>query len=40
MTLAIPANRSGYADGLSGGKLKIMQEVITLTIFAVLVGRA
>ena len=32
---AIPANRIGYADGLTGGQLKIMQEVITLAIFAV-----
>ena len=32
---AVPANRIGYADGLSGGQLKIMQEVITLAIFAV-----
>lgn len=32
---AIPANRIGYSDGLSGGQLKIIQEVITLTIFAV-----
>jgi len=30
---AIPANRIGYADGLTGGQLKIMQEVITLTVF-------
>ena len=32
---AVPANRIGYAQGLSGGQLKIMQEVITLSIFAV-----
>ena len=32
---AVPANRSGYAHGFSGGQLKIMQEVITLTVFAV-----
>ena len=32
---AIPANRIGYLDGYSGGQLKIMQEVITLAVFAV-----
>lgn len=32
---AVPANRIGYAHGFSGGQLKIMQEVITLTVFAV-----
>ncbi|AGH48954.1 MULTISPECIES: DMT family protein [Sphingomonadales] len=32
--LAVPANRIGYASGLSGGQLKIMQECVTLTIFA------
>ena len=32
---AIPANRIGYAHGFSGGQLKIMQEVITLMVFAV-----
>jgi hypothetical protein len=32
---AVPANRIGYADGFSGGQLKILQEVITLSIFAV-----
>ena len=32
---AVPANRIGYADGLTGGQLKIIQEVITLTVFAV-----
>jgi uncharacterized protein (DUF486 family) len=31
---AIPANRIGYAHGYSGEQLKIMQEVITLTVFA------
>jgi len=31
---AVPANRIGYAHGYSGGQLKIMQEVITLTVFA------
>ena len=32
---AIPANRIGYANGFTGGQLKIIQEVITLTIFAI-----
>jgi len=32
---AVPANRIGYTHGLSGGQLKIIQEVITLTVFAV-----
>jgi uncharacterized protein (DUF486 family) len=32
---AVPANRIGYMHGLSGGQLKIMQEVITLGVFAV-----
>jgi uncharacterized protein (DUF486 family) len=31
---AVPANRIGYAHGYSGEQLKIMQEVITLTVFA------
>ena len=31
---AVPANRIGYAHGLSGGQLKIIQEVITLAVFA------
>ena len=31
---AVPANRIGYAHGYSGGQLKIMQEVITLGVFA------
>jgi uncharacterized protein (DUF486 family) len=31
---AVPANRIGYAHGFSGGQLKIIQEVITLTVFA------
>ncbi|MBI1208299.1 MAG: hypothetical protein GC191_13570 [Azospirillum sp.] len=34
--LAVPANRIGYFDeGYSGAQLKILQEVITLTVFAV-----
>ena len=32
---AVPANRIGYAHGFSGGQLKIIQEVITLAVFAV-----
>ena len=31
--LMVPANRGGYAGGLSGYQLKLMQEVITLTVF-------
>jgi uncharacterized protein len=30
---AVPANRIGYAHGFTGGQLKIIQEVITLTVF-------
>lgn len=29
----VPANRYGYAHGLTGYQLKIMQEVITLAVF-------
>ena len=33
--LAVPANRIGYASGAyTGQQLKVMQEVITLTVFA------
>jgi hypothetical protein len=32
---AVPANRIGYFHGFSGGQLKIVQEVITLSVFAV-----
>ncbi len=32
---AVPANRIGFAGGLSGGQLKIMQECVTLVVFAV-----
>ena len=32
--LQVPANRIGYTGGLSGAQLKIVQEVITLSIFA------
>ena len=31
--LMVPANRLGYAQGMSGYQLKIMQEVITLVVF-------
>jgi uncharacterized protein (DUF486 family) len=31
---AVPANRIGYAHGFTGGQLKIIQEIITLTVFA------
>ncbi len=31
--LQVPANRIGYAGGFSLAQLKIMQEVITLTVF-------
>ena len=33
--LMVPANRFGFAEGLSGFQLKITQEVITLIVFAV-----
>jgi hypothetical protein len=33
--LAVPANRIGYQAGYSGAQLKIIQEVITLAVFAV-----
>ncbi|MEI6986720.1 MAG: DMT family protein [Rhodospirillaceae bacterium] len=34
--LAVPANRIGYfEDGFTGGQLKIIQEVVTLLVFAV-----
>jgi uncharacterized protein (DUF486 family) len=32
---AVPANRIGYAHGFTGGQLKVIQEVITLTVFAI-----
>jgi len=31
--LMVPANRMGYANGLTGYQLKILQEVITLGVF-------
>ena len=34
-SFAVPANRIGYFDGFTGGQLKIIQEVITLAVFAV-----
>ena len=33
--LMVPANRIGYAQGLTGYQLKVMQEVITLGVFVV-----
>src|SRR5437763_11528304 len=33
-SFAVPANRIGYAQGFSGAQLKIIQEVITLGVFA------
>jgi uncharacterized protein (DUF486 family) len=32
---AVPANRIGYAHGFTGGQLKIIQEVVTLSVFAI-----
>jgi uncharacterized protein len=32
--LMVPANRIGYDSGLSAFQLKMMQEVITLTVFS------
>lgn len=31
---AVPANRIGYASGFTVGQLKVIQEVITLLVFA------
>lgn len=31
--IQVPANRIGFAAGLSVGQLKIIQEVVTLTVF-------
>jgi uncharacterized protein (DUF486 family) len=31
--LMVPANRNGYAKGISGFQLKMIQEVITLVVF-------
>ncbi len=33
--LMVPANRYGYAKGVSGFQLKMIQEVITLVVFTV-----
>ena len=33
--LAVPANRLGYAGGMSGFQLKMIQEIITLIVFSV-----
>jgi uncharacterized protein len=33
--LMVPANKIGYANGLSGFQLKLIQEVITLVVFSV-----
>jgi uncharacterized protein (DUF486 family) len=33
--LAVPANRYGFESGITPGQLKVMQEVITLAVFAV-----
>lgn len=35
--LQVPANRLGAANGLTTGQLKIMQELISLVVFAVFV---
>lgn len=32
---AVPANRFGHAHGLTAGQLKIMQECVTLGVFAI-----
>jgi uncharacterized protein (DUF486 family) len=32
--LAVPANRIGYQAGFSAGQLKVIQEVISLVVFA------
>ena len=34
-SFAVPANRIGFAQGFSGSQLKIIQEVITLGVFAI-----
>lgn len=33
--LMVPANRLGYADGLSAFQLKMVQEAITLVVFGI-----
>ena len=32
---AVPANRIGYVHGFTGGQLKIIQEIIALSVFAI-----
>ena len=32
--IMVPANRTGYSSGLTGFQLKLIQEVITLVVFA------
>jgi uncharacterized protein len=34
-SFAVPANRIGYSQGFSAAQLKIIQEVITLGVFAI-----
>ena len=34
-SFAVPANRIGYFHGFTGGQLKILQELITLSVFAI-----
>jgi uncharacterized protein len=34
-SFAVPANRIGYVHGFSGGQLKIIQEIVTLGVFAI-----
>ena len=36
--IMVPANRLGYAGGLSGAQLKIMQECVTLAVFVPFMG--
>ena len=37
---AVPANRIGYAHGFTGGQLKIIQEIVTLSVFAIFAALA
>jgi len=39
-SFAVPANRIGYAHGFTGGQLKIIQEIVTLSVFAVFAALA
>ena len=34
-SFAVPANRIGYMQGFSAAQLKIIQEVVTLVVFAI-----